>query len=129
LEIRKKQRPDIYPIADCIKCQQETESFEHLTCCLQDAEAWIKEEKRIIEETWGKLDPEEKVNCTVEAFTRAILPETLQAKDWRSKAARGIIELRYGENLMNLGFSKGKARKLLTHFLEEWLRFFQNSIW
>jgi len=81
LEIRKKQRPDLYPIADCIKCQQETESFEHLMFCLQDTEAWIKKEKRIIEETWGELDPEEKVNCTVKVFTRAILLETLQAKD------------------------------------------------
>ena len=119
LEKRKTQRPDLYSISTCVKCEQSEETFEHLTSCEKDIEEWRTEERNILKEIWKGLNSEDKNILSLDDLLHTILPSSFHEVQWRIRLSRGFVELRHTKELQVFGLSKYKAKRILSDFLEK----------
>lgn len=130
LEKRYLQRPDLYKDAQCPRCNIANENSDHLTECPADAEQWHELDNCITEKITKISRDLSLSNVQIKRIQETFVPLNISEKGLqRKELARGMLRVDLGPRLQEIGISNKKTKKLLTTFLDTWLKEFQEKIW
>lgn len=129
LDKRHLQQPDLYQTITCPRCNNETETIEHLANCHADNLLWEEVEDKIREKLQKSLAKFAKRQQAIE-IEKALLPRTKADKiKRRQDLVRGVTRQELVREIQSKGISHRKTKQVLVTFLDLWLEEFQRTIW
>lgn len=130
LQLRKRNREDLYQTTICQKCNEKEESFEHLTACEVDEARWIEKEYSIANQIWSNLDTVVRKRMTIEdLYTSLTGRKEADRYKKRNYMARGLIESDLAISLLAMGITRKVTDSIITEWWDKWHSFFQEEIW